>query len=216
MTEGGKISCVVARGRATSLVDLPFTRGGSGLAKGMGASELDAVVEVFEENFRSRGEVGASLSIWWKGEEILSLGKGWCEKGQALEWTAETLVPVYSATKPMAAATLLLALEKNGLGVETLVQEVWPGFPLAEASFGDLLSHQCGLSALDQAASIWQHEEVVEAIEAQEPAWRPGQGHGYHARTFGALVDEPVRRLTGKALGQYWSDEIAEPMGLLP
>ncbi|MFC7336439.1 serine hydrolase domain-containing protein [Haloferula chungangensis] len=180
----------------------------------MGASEFETVVQSFEENFRTRGEIGASVSIWWKGEEILSLGKGWCEKGEKRAWTKDTLVPVYSATKPLAAATLLLALEKRGLGVETMVREVWPAFPVEEASFGDLLSHQCGLSALDQAASIWEHDEVVAAIEAQVPAWRPGQGHGYHARTFGTLVDEPVRRLTGKVLGQLWWEEIAQPMGL--
>ncbi len=191
-----------------------FIGGRSGLAKGMGASELDAVVKAFEENFRTRGEIGSSVSIWWKGEELLSLGKGWCERGEKRAWTASTLVPVYSATKPLASATLLMALEKKGLGVETKVREVWPKFPVGEASFGDLLSHQCGLAALDQAASIWEHDEVVAAIEAQEPAWRPGRGHGYHARTFGALVDEPVRRLTGKTLGQLWWDELAQPMGL--
>ncbi|MEP4078605.1 serine hydrolase domain-containing protein [Haloferula sp.] len=181
---------------------------------GEGSSELETVREVFEENFRTRGEIGASVSIWWKGEELLSLGKGWCEKEQKREWTAETLVPVYSATKPLAAAALLMALEEHGFGVESPVREVWAKFPVEEVTFGDLLSHQCGLSALDQAASIWEHDEVVAAIEAQEPAWRPGQGHGYHARTFGTLVDEPVRRLTGKTLGQYWWDEIAAPMGL--
>ncbi|MGB6221332.1 serine hydrolase domain-containing protein [Haloferula sp.] len=181
---------------------------------GEGPSALNEVVEVFEENFRSRGELGASVSIWWQGQEILSLGQGWCDKEQTRKWTADTLIPVYSATKPPAAASLLMALERKGLGVETRIREVWRRFPLAEASFGDLLSHQCGLSALDQKASIWKHEEVVSAIEAQEPAWRPGQAHGYHARTFGALVDEPVRRLTGKTLGQFWWDEIAAPMGL--
>ena len=189
-------------------------RSGSGIARGMASTELDGVVAAFEENFRSRGEIGASVSIWWKGEEILSLGQGWCEKEEKRAWTKDSLVPVYSATKPLAAAALLLTLEKKGLGVETLVTEVWPTFPVSEASFGDLLSHQCGLSALDQAASIWEHNEVVAAIEAQEPAWRPGHGHGYHARTFGALVDEPVRRLTGKTLGQVWREELAVPLGL--
>ena len=45
--------------------------------------------------------------------------------------TYDTLVPVYSATKGPAAATLLLALERRGLGPETPVREVWPGFPVA-------------------------------------------------------------------------------------
>lgn len=180
----------------------------------MSPSSLGELLELFEGNFRSRGELGASVSVWWRGEEVLSTGEGWCEKERARHWTADTLVPVYSATKGPAAATLLLALDARGLGPDSPVREVWPGFPVEDASFGDLLSHQCGLAALDRRASLWDHAEVVAAIEAQVPAWRPGEGHGYHPRTFGALLDEPVRRLTGRTLGEEWRERIAEPLGL--
>lgn len=175
---------------------------------------LGEVMEVFERNFAERGELGASMSIWWNGVEILSHGAGWREREKTNRWTEETLVPVYSATKGPASATLLLALDQHGLGPEAPVREVWPAFPVEEASFAHLLSHQCGLAALDRRASVWNHEEVVEAIEAQTPAWWPGGGHGYHPRTFGALVEEPVRRLTGKSLGHFWEKEIAAPLGL--
>ena len=160
----------------------------------MSPSAFGELLAVFEENFRSRGEIGASVSVWWRGEEVLSAHEGWCEKERARSWTAATLVPVYSATKGPAAATLLMVLDQRGLGPETPVREVWPAFPVGEATFAHLLSHQCGLAALDRKAAIWDHAEVVAAIEAQAPAWRPGEGHGYHPRTFGTLVDEPVRR----------------------
>jgi CubicO group peptidase (beta-lactamase class C family) len=177
-------------------------------------SALGKVIEVFEQNFRERGEIGASVSVWWQGAELISEGHGWCEKERTRRWTGETLVPVYSATKVPAAATLLMALESRGLSMETLVREVWPGFPCTEAKFCHLLSHQCGLAALDQAADVFEHRDVVAAIEAQVPAWQLGTGHGYHPRTFGALVDEPVRRLTGVTLGEYWRENIAVPLEL--
>jgi CubicO group peptidase (beta-lactamase class C family) len=177
-------------------------------------SALGKVVDVFERNFRDRGELGASISIWWDGSELLSHGHGWCEREKTRPWTAETLVPVYSATKVPAAATLLMALEAHGLNEETPVREVWPGFPVAEARFHHLLSHQCGLAVLDQAAGVFDHAAVVASIEAQIPTWSLGDGHGYHPRTFGALVDEPVRRLTGMTLGGYWREMIAGPLKL--
>jgi CubicO group peptidase (beta-lactamase class C family) len=177
-------------------------------------SALGKVVEVFERNFRDRGELGASVSIWWDGAELLSHGHGWCEREQSRKWTERTLVPVYSATKVPAAATLLLALASRGLNEETPVCEVWPRFPVPGARFFHLLSHQCGLAALDKRASVLDHPSVVAAIEAQTPAWRLGDGHGYHPRTFGALVDEPVRRLTGLPLGGYWREMIAGPLDL--
>jgi CubicO group peptidase (beta-lactamase class C family) len=177
-------------------------------------SALGELLSVFEENFRTRGELGASVSVWWRGEEILSAAQGWCEKEQSRPWTEGTLVPVYSATKGPSVATLLLALDSRGLGPSTLVREVWPAFPVEEATFAHLLSHQCGLAALDRRASVWDHAEVVAALEAQAPAWRPGQGHGYHPRTFGALLEECVRRVSGKPLGTVWREEIADPLGL--
>jgi CubicO group peptidase (beta-lactamase class C family) len=177
-------------------------------------SVLGEVMEVFERNFRDRGEIGASISVWWNGVEILSAGEGWCEREQSRPWTTETLVPVYSATKGPAAATLLMALDENGLTPETLVREIWETFPVANATFAHLLSHQCGLAALDRKADLLNHAEVVAAIEAQAPLWPLGEGHGYHPRTFGALVEEPVRRLTGRTLGEYWRMKIADPLGL--
>ena len=177
-------------------------------------SVLGKVLDVFERNFRDRGELGASISIWWNGSELVSEGHGWCEREKSRPWSTITLVPVYSATKVPSAATLLVALEAHGLSAATPVREVWPAFPVADARFSHLLSHQCGLAGLDETPSMFDHPAVVAAIEAQAPAWLPGQGHGYHPRTFGALVEEPVRRLTGMGLGGYWREKIADPLGL--
>jgi CubicO group peptidase (beta-lactamase class C family) len=177
-------------------------------------SVLGKVLEVFERNFRDRGELGASISIWWSGTELISEGHGWCEREKSRSWTRDTLVPVYSATKVPAAATLLMALESRGLSAATPVTEVWSGFPVKEARFSHLLSHQCGLAVLDRKVSVFEHAEVVEAIEAQAPAWILGESQGYHPRTFGTLVDEPVRRLTGKSLGVFWRETLAGPLGL--
>ncbi len=177
-------------------------------------SVLGKVLEIFERNFRDRNELGASISIWWNGVELISHGHGWCEREKIREWTDRTLVPVYSATKVPSAAALLMALESRGLTAETAIHEVWPRFPVPMAKFSHLLSHQCGLAALDQAADVFDHSQVVAALEAQTPAWELGTGHGYHPRTYGALTDESVRRLTGKTLGNYWREKIAEPLGL--
>ena len=177
-------------------------------------SALGKVLEVFDRNFRDRGELGASVSVWCDGQEVISCGQGWCEREKKRPWTTATMAPVYSATKVPSAATLLLALHTHGLNEETPVREVWPHFPVATARFFHLMSHQCGLPVLDRKASVFDHAAVVEAIERQIPAWNLGDGHGYHPRTFGNLVDEPVRRLTGLTLGGYWREMIAGPLGL--
>jgi CubicO group peptidase (beta-lactamase class C family) len=182
-------------------------------AMSISAATLAAVEQVFVRNFSEGRELGASVCVYWRGQEVLHLAHGFADRDQSRVWDERTLVPVYSATKAPAAATLLLALARHGLDENTSVREVWPHFPLENAHFAQLLSHQCGLAALDQSASVWEHEQVVKAVEAQLPEWMPGGGVGYHPRTYGALVDECVRRLTGKVLGKFWWEEIAEPMG---
>lgn len=177
-------------------------------------SALGEILSVFDRNFRDRGEIGASVSVWWQGVELLSHGHGWREREKTTPWDHQTCVPVYSATKGPASATLLTALHQYGLSPETPVREVWPRFPLPNATFAHLLSHQCGLAALDQRANVWDHHECVAAIEAQSPAWHPGDGHGYHPRTFGTLLEEPVRKLTGSTLGAFWRQSIADPLNL--
>ena len=57
-------------------------------------------------------------------------------------------------------------------------------------------------------------DPIIHALEVQAPYWEPGTAHGYHAITYGYLVGEVVRRITGKSLGTFWHDEIAEPLDL--
>ncbi|MGB0993736.1 MAG: serine hydrolase domain-containing protein [Akkermansiaceae bacterium] len=167
----------------------------------------------FRNNFISKGELGASVSIWKHGEEVVSLHDGWRDRGQECAWTQDTLVPFYSMTKGLASATLLLVLEEAGYSPATPVRELWEKFP-AEGNIGQLLSHQLGFAALDKRADVWNYEEVIDAIEQQSPNWPMASGHGYHPRTFGFLLEKLVRCLTGKPLGSVWRERIADPMKL--
>lgn len=175
---------------------------------------IEAIENTFRENFTQRGELGASVSIWKNGEELLSLSAGWCEREKLREWNARTLIPFYSATKAPAAATLLYVLSKKALDETSYVREIWPTFPVADATFAQLLSHQCGLAALEGETDMFDHSSVISAVEKNTAEWMPGQGHGYHPRTIGFLIDECVRRLEGRCLGEVWNEEIAIPLGI--
>ena len=176
--------------------------------------DFNGIGSYFQENFSNRGELGASVSIWRNGQEVLEISGGWRDRERTSTWCKQTLAPVYSATKGPASATLLHALDQHGLTMHTPIGEVWPAFPLPAASFAELLSHQCGLAALDEAADVFDHAAVIAAVEKQKPEWMPGEGHGYHPRTFGFLLDDCVRRLDGRSLGEVWNEDIAAPAGI--
>ena len=174
--------------------------------------------EVFDKNFRERGELGASVSVWSGGEEVVSVARGHENREQTRDWTADTLVPVWSATKGPAALACLLALDSARLSLETPVCEVWPEFAATGKegiTFEQVLSHQAGLFAIDHEVSILDYAAVTAALAAQAPAAPSGSGSAYHARTFGFLVDEIVRRITGAdSLGAYFHERIGAPVQL--
>jgi CubicO group peptidase (beta-lactamase class C family) len=179
---------------------------------------LADVTAWFEENFHTRGELGASVSLWQNGVEILNLSHGYMDRSRDRVWNADTLAPVWSATKGPAAVCCLMALNEAHLPLDCPVSEVWPEFVgggKAEMTFAHLLSHTAGLCALDERVSIFDYEAVIDALEEQMPLWEPGTKQGYHARTFGFLMDEIVRRITGlESLGDYFCKTIGSPLGL--
>ncbi len=179
---------------------------------------LADVTTWFEENFHTRGELGASVSIWQNGVEILNLSHGHMDRSRSRAWDVDTLAPVWSATKGPAAVCCLMALHEANLPLDCPVSEVWPEFVVggkAAMTFAHLLSHTAGLCALDERVPIFNYEAVIDAIEQQTPLWEPGTKQGYHARTFGFLMDEIVRRITGlESLGEYFRETIGSPLGL--
>jgi CubicO group peptidase (beta-lactamase class C family) len=173
---------------------------------------------VFDRNFRERGEIGASVSLWEGEKEVVRLFGGFMDREKTREWTAETLVPVWSATKGPASVACLLAIEEAGLTQENRVTQVWPEFGQGGKewiTFSQLLSHTGGLCVLDEKVSTYDYSAVIHALEHQEPVFPPGSQVAYHARTFGFLLEEIVRRITGKAsLGKYFRERIGAPMNL--
>ena len=184
----------------------------------LNTSELrERIAPLFEENFQKFGELGAAVSVWQHGKSIVDLYGGFRDAGRAVPWSDDTLLLIWSATKGLGSACALHVLQENKIDIEQRVAEFWPEFAQAgkeKITLAQLLSHQAGLAALDRQVDILDHPAVIGALEKQAPLWPPGTAHGYHARTFGFLIDELVRRIARQSLGEYWRTTFAEPLHL--
>jgi len=175
------------------------------------------ITALFHENFTLFGEVGASLSVWHEEREVISLAAGWRDRERTVPWTTATPVLVWSATKGPAVACVLHAMQENGITPGTRVADVWPEFAAhgkGRLTIGQTLSHQSGVPALDRVVSVFDHSEVARAIAEQVPFWEPGTAHGYGPRLYGFVLDELVRRIAGRPLGEYWRAVFADPLAL--
>ena len=181
-------------------------------------AELKArITPLFEENFSQRGELGAAVSIWQHNKPLLDLHGGFRDGRRDTRWDNDTIVLVWSATKGLASACLLHVLQEHRIALDRCVAEFWPEFGHAgksEITFAQLLSHQAGLCALDERVDVLDYAVVIGALQRQPPLWPPGTAHGYHARTFGFLLEELARRIAHKTLGEYWREQFGDPMAL--
>jgi CubicO group peptidase (beta-lactamase class C family) len=187
---------------------------------GFTAPGFEGVRGVFEANFTAGREVGAAFCAYHDGRKVVDLWGGIADEATGRPWDERTLGLVYSSTKGATAVCANRLAQEGRLDVEAPVAEYWPEF--ARAGKGNipvrmLLAHEAGLAWVDEKLTlddILAWTPIVEALERQSPVWEPGTMHGYHAVTYGNLAGEVVRRVSGKSLGTYFRETVAEPLGL--
>ena len=183
------------------------------------APGFEAVRTAFQANFDRGDEDGAAFAAYHRGEQVVDLWGGVADTRTGRPWEEDTLVLVYSTTKGITAMCANRLAEQGAIDVEAPVATYWPEFAQAgkdQVTVADLLSHRAGLAWVDGTMSFEETlawTPVVDALGRQAPSWPPGTAHGYHATTYGWLVGEVVRRVSGRSLGTYLRDEIAGPLG---
>lgn len=176
--------------------------------------------KIFEESIDSGFELGCAITLEVEGKVVLDLWGGHANLDKTEDWKEDTIVNVFSTTKGMASICLLQLVEKGLLDLDAPVSQYWPEFAAngKEAMpIRYLLCHKSGLCGVREPldhGSFTNWELICSELAKQEPFWEPGSAHGYHALTFGHLVGEVVRRVSGKTIGQYFNDEIAKPLDL--
>ena len=194
----------------------------SGAAKinGTVAPGFERVKDAFAANFQNHGEVGAAFSLYHRGVKVVDLWGGVADPESGRPWAKDSIVMVFSSTKGATAVCAHLLAQRGELDLDEPVATYWPEFAAAgkkDIPVRWLLSHRVGLPVFDEPITVEEFlawEPPVKTLAAQRPAWEPGTTHGYHAGTYGWLVGEVVRRISGKSVGTFFADEVAGPLGL--
>ncbi|SEG53331.1 CubicO group peptidase, beta-lactamase class C family [Nonomuraea solani] len=176
------------------------------------------VAEEFEANLTLRGEVGASVCVMVGGEVLVDLWGG--EAAPGVPWASDTIGHVWSCTKGATALCAHLLAVRGDLDLDAPVIRYWPEYGTrgkGATLVRHLLTHQAGLPTLREPpppGAFYDWKLMADRLANEEPFWEPGTRHGYHALTFGYLIGEVVRRVSGRSLGTFFREEVAEPLGL--
>jgi len=192
----------------------------TGEIEGFYDPQFERVAGEFVRNFQERDEVGASVSIIIEGEKVVDLWGGSTDPASNKPWVEDTITHVWSATKGATSLCAHMLIERGLLDLEAPVMRYWPEFGQAGKEsilVKMLLNHTSGLAAISAPLppeALFDWEFMVKTLEKQEPFWKPGTMRGYHGFMFGYLVGELIRRVSGKSLGTFFREEVAEPLGL--
>ncbi|MFF9457506.1 serine hydrolase domain-containing protein [Streptomyces flaveolus] len=179
-----------------------------------------AVRTAFEENFRERGELGAAVTVTVDGATVVDLWGGWADAARTRPWERDTLVNLWSTSKGPTALCAHILADRGLLDLDAPVAAYWPEFAASgkeKVLVRHLLSHRAGLSGLREphpVAALYDWESTTARLAAMEPWWEPGTRSGYHAITYGYLVGEVVRRVSGLLPGAFLAREVTGPLGI--
>ncbi|MFD5120617.1 serine hydrolase domain-containing protein [Streptomyces sp. NPDC058385] len=183
-------------------------------------ARFDAVRAAFEENFDEREELGAAVTVLVDGAPVVDLWGGWADAARTRAWERDTVVNVWSTTKGPTALCAHILIDRGLLDPDAPVATYWPEFAAAGKEgvlVRHLLSHRAGLAGLREPHSLEQlfdWQLTTSRLAAQEPWWEPGSVSGYHALTYGFLVGEVVRRVSGLLPGAFLEREVTGPLGI--
>ncbi len=175
--------------------------------------------EAFADNFAKGMENGASAAMTYKGKYVLDLWAGHADAAKTKPWEEGTIVCVYSTTKIMTAMCALMLVDRGELDIEAPVANYWPEFAAAgkeNLPVKYLFSHSAGLAGFEPPLldkDLYDWDRAVSLLASQEPWWEPGTASGYHGITFGHLLGELVRRISGRSLGRFFKEEVADKLG---
>jgi len=166
-------------------------------------------------------EGGGQLCVYRHGEKVVDLWAG-RDSVNDRPYGQETITIIMSCTKGATAAVVHRLAERGLIDYEARVADYWPEFAAggkADARIWHLMSHSVGLPGLDPESGVVADdmlipERHVPALEAMAPVWTPGASCHYHPITYGSLLNEVVRRVSGKSVAQVFAEEIAGPLGL--
>ena len=180
----------------------------------------DKIQEAIDEMVDSGTERGLQVTVYRQGELVVDAVAGVADPESGRPYTSATPVYCYSVCKAAASTLVHMLVEGGRFGYDTPVAELWPGFAAHRkqgVTVRHVLNHTAGVPSVPLTTTIedlcdW--DKMCSAIADSELWWEPGTKIGYHAYTFGYIVGEIIRRVTGKPISQVLLEKICVPLGI--
>jgi CubicO group peptidase (beta-lactamase class C family) len=165
-------------------------------------------------------EGGMAVAVYHRGELVVDAWTG-VRDAFGTPWERDTMSMSFSTTKGVVATIVHRLVDHGLIDYDEPVATYWPEFAAAgkdRITLRHLLTHQAGLhdvrALADSTETLLDWDAMVQRLAAAEPVWEVGTRSGYHALTYGWLVGEVIRRVTGLTVDEALQREIVHPLRL--
>jgi CubicO group peptidase (beta-lactamase class C family) len=190
----------------------------TGLMHGQLDARFEPLRDILEQSLANGSECGLSLVIDVDGRTVADVYGGYADAARTRPWERDTIVNVWSTTKTVTSLAILMLADRGLVDLDAPVATYWPEFA-GQGKEGvlvrHLMSHTAGVAGWNTPfafAEMYDRQRSTAALAGQAPWWEPGTASGYHALSFGHLLGEIVRRVTGKSLKRFVDEEVAGPL----
>ncbi|MEN8243248.1 MAG: serine hydrolase domain-containing protein, partial [Chloroflexota bacterium] len=134
--------------------------------------------------------------------------------------TPETPFFTFSCTKAFTAVCIHKLIEEGKIELNAPVVEYWPQFGVngkVEATIQQVLTHQAGIpwGRGEKQVPLWPSWRLIAWDTGRTPAeYPPGEKFSYHVVSFGYILGEVLRRVTGTSIHKYFQEHFAQPLGM--
>ena len=181
------------------------------------APRIDALLD---ELVDSGTEIGLQVAVLRHGRTLVDAACGVADPRTGAPAEPGTLFWVGSAAKGVASTVAHVLVDQGVLPDDLRVADVWPEFR-AHGKDGvtlrHVLLHTAGVPGLPPgttAADLCDWDRMCAVIADATPWWEPGTRFGYHAKTFGFLLGETLRRATGDPISTLLRTHVTRPLGV--
>ena len=188
--------------------------------KGSFDPAFQSVVDCFQEQYELGLDQGSSLALTCEGETVVDIWAGHRDVAKTKLWEKDTIVNVFSSTKNATSLCAFVLADRGQLDFFAPVAQYWPEFAQngkEKILISHVMSHSAGLPGWDKPVSVndlYDPDKVAALFEEQGVWWEPGTEVGYHAVSIGNIMGEVIKRISGKSVGNFFREEIAEPLNI--
>lgn len=183
-------------------------------------ANVEKLETLFQEQIKTGFHPGAALAVYYQGSLVVDLYGGLADRESGKQVSSNTMFILYSCTKPLTAACIYILWERGLLQWDEPVATYWPEFAKNgkdEITIKQVLTHQGGFPQTPSSLTWnkWEDWDFVTSVLSEvTPQYKAGEVMAYHPRNFGWVLGEVIRRVDGRPINQFMSEEIFVPLGM--